>query len=187
MIAACGDAKLMPLALSADRNVSSTASACAVGADTPTRLSSATNGTRPVRSDRTWLGECTSVVVLSRAADKGSLHASPSLVKPYAPPKPRARSITRGTCRGRSALAGRTPVRHPPGRVVEFDGGAAATARLLRPSIDPQLLAGPGVAGGATVPAEAVDPQHVLGPSEQAHRIGDRADRRGGQMSADKT
>src|ERR1700756_528130 len=104
---------------------------------------------------------------LSRSASVGhgkskpltlrSSHATAGLVEPLP-------SFTERTCSRRSALAGGAPIRYPVAAVVRNDCGAAATATLRGPSIDPQLLAGPSVAGGAPVPAKAVGPQHVAGP-----------------------
>src|SRR5580693_337617 len=100
---------------------------------------------------------------------------------------PRARSLTERTCPGCSTLADRAPVRHPLAAVVIVDACAAATATLPGSPIDPQLPAGPGVAGGAPVPAVTVGPQHVAGAGHQPMRVADRTYRRARQTSADET
>src|SRR5262249_9565812 len=150
----------------------------AIGLATAARLSGAINRTKSASSDRTRLGERTWVVVLSGAAlTLRSLHATSA----------RGKLWVRPMCRGRSVLAARTPVGHPLGGVVAGDAGAAATAILPGPPVDPQLPAWPGVARGAAIPSEAVSPQHVSGSADQTMRIGDVADRCGRQMPADET
>src|ERR1700758_3252605 len=98
---------------------------------------------------------------------------------------PRARSLTERTCPGCSTLAGRAPVRHPLAAVVIVDACAAATATLPGSPVDPQLPAGPGVAGGASVPAVTVGPQHVAGAGHQPMRVAGRTYRRAGQKAAE--
>jgi hypothetical protein len=57
----------MPLAFTAFRNASSTASACAVGVAGPARVSSVTASTRPGNSDRMAPGECMWAALISES------------------------------------------------------------------------------------------------------------------------
>src|SRR5579875_2627921 len=112
MIAACGDAKLMPFDLSAETKLPSTASAWALGARAAVRLSNATNRVKPASRDCTGLGERTGWSSFLNFPHRDHRMPSPEWRNLNRIRDHRVSSVTFPTRQGHSALAFRTSARN---------------------------------------------------------------------------